>query len=141
MSSPPQNKLLTATGAKPTPSAVTVNIADQTPLPYSNLSANSAKLIFPFRAYRERGARLIFTIGISLYVCLTRRNMFGSGWTCPAWCPGGRRPLFAGCSSLQRLGVDFPITPQSGIRTQDRRERFCEFRCLRPRFQRKEMTA
>ena len=31
-----------------------------------------------------------------------------SGWNFPAsaWWSGGRRPLFAGCSSLQRLGMD-----------------------------------
>ena len=30
---------------------------------------------------------------------------------CPARCSGGRRPLIAGCSSLQRLGVDLPLIP------------------------------
>ena len=29
---------------------------------------------------------------------------------CPAWCSGGRRPLIAGRPSLQRLGVDLPLT-------------------------------
>ena len=29
---------------------------------------------------------------------------------CPAWCSGGQRPLIAGCSSLQRLGMDLPVT-------------------------------
>ena len=29
---------------------------------------------------------------------------------CPAWCYGGRRPLIAGCLSLQRLGVGLPVT-------------------------------
>ena len=28
---------------------------------------------------------------------------------CPAWCSGGRRPLIAGCLSLQRLGMDLPV--------------------------------
>ena len=27
-----------------------------------------------------------------------------------AWCSGGRRPLIAGCLSLQRLGMDLPRT-------------------------------
>ena len=27
---------------------------------------------------------------------------------CPAWCPGGRRPLIAGCFSLQRHIMDLP---------------------------------
>ena len=33
-----------------------------------------------------------------------------SGWNFPAWCSGGRRPLIAGCLSLQRLGIDLPVT-------------------------------
>ena len=41
---------------------------------------------------------------------LTRRNLFWSGWNFPAWCSGGRRPLIARCSSLQRLGMDLPVT-------------------------------
>ena len=32
-----------------------------------------------------------------------------SGWDFPSWCSGGRRPLIAGCISLQRLGVDLPV--------------------------------
>ena len=35
---------------------------------------------------------------------------FWSGRNCPAWCSGGPRPLIAGCLSLQRLGVDLPVT-------------------------------
>ena len=33
-----------------------------------------------------------------------------SGWNFPSWCSGGRRPLIAGCLSLQRLGIDVPVT-------------------------------
>ena len=35
---------------------------------------------------------------------------FWSGWNCPARCSGDPRPLIAGCSSLQGLGVDVPVT-------------------------------
>ena len=28
---------------------------------------------------------------------------------CPAWCSEGRRPMIAGCLSLQRLGVGLPV--------------------------------
>ena len=38
----------------------------------------------------------------------TQRGM--TEW--PARCSGGRRPLIAGCLSLQRLGVDLPVTRQ-----------------------------
>ena len=33
-----------------------------------------------------------------------------SGWDFPAQCSGGRRPLIAGCLSLQRLVMDFALT-------------------------------
>ena len=33
-----------------------------------------------------------------------------SGWNFPAWCSGGRRPWIAGRLSLQRLGIDLPVT-------------------------------
>ena len=29
---------------------------------------------------------------------------------CPAWCSGGRRPLIAALLSLQRIGMDLPVT-------------------------------
>ena len=32
-----------------------------------------------------------------------------SGWNFPAWCSRGRRPLIAGCVSLQRLGFDLHV--------------------------------
>ena len=45
--------------------------------------------------------------GITLSICLcsTRRGLLWSGWNGPAWCSGGKRPLIAGCSSLQRLDL------------------------------------
>ena len=33
-----------------------------------------------------------------------------SGWNSPVWCSGGRRPLIAGCLSLQRLEGASPVT-------------------------------
>ena len=35
------------------------------------------------------------------------KELFWVRKECPAWCSGGRRPWIAGCSSLQRLGVEF----------------------------------
>ena len=37
------------------------------------------------------------------------QESFWSRWNCPARCSGGRRPLIAGCLSLQRLGVDISV--------------------------------
>ena len=45
-----------------------------------------------------------------LVVFLARRNILWSGWNFPAWCSRGRRPLIAGCLSLQRLEIDLPVT-------------------------------
>ena len=41
--------------------------------------------------------------------CLTRRGPLVR-MESPAWCSGGWRPLIAGSLSLQRLGVDLPLT-------------------------------
>ena len=45
---------------------------------------------------------------VHLFVLLG--GVFWSGWNFPAWCSGGRRPLIAGCLSIQRLGIDLPVT-------------------------------
>ena len=53
-------------------------------------------------------------IYIYIYICIhiyiyRERERERERWNCPAWCSGGRRPLIAGCLSLQRLGIDFPV--------------------------------
>ena len=54
-------------------------------------------------------------VGDDFFLLLTRRCLFGSRGNCPARCSGGRRPLIAGCVSLQRLGVDLPLTKQQSL--------------------------
>ena len=53
---------------------------------------------------------------VCLFDCFSGQLYFGLGriclvrMECPAWCSGGRRPLIAGCRSLQSLGVALPVT-------------------------------
>ena len=59
----------------------------------------------------------IFTYNLMNYVCVSvacvccfdSEESLRSEWNFPAWCSGGRRPLIAGCLSLQRLVMDLPL--------------------------------
>ena len=52
--------------------------------------------------------------GLQVRACLVLFVLGGvflrSGWNFLAWRSGGRRPLIAGCLSLQRLRTDLPVT-------------------------------
>ena len=66
---------------------------------------------WPVRPFERRGSGCLtnrVTFLRAFVTFLTRRNLFRSRWNCPASCSGGRRPLIAGCLSLQRLGIDIP---------------------------------
>ena len=64
--------------------------------------------------HRVRGPLFIHYHSLSIcYVSCCTLIWLGvflwSGWNCPAWYSGGRRPLIAGCLSLHRLGIDSPV--------------------------------
>ena len=54
--------------------------------------------------------RIVSVASLLCFHCFYSEESFGSGWNCPEWCSGGRRPLIAGRLSLQRLGMDSPLT-------------------------------
>ena len=60
---------------------------------------------------RVWNTHLLFWGGLTRKIILVRME-------CPALCSGGRRPLIAGCLSLQRLGMDLPIIRLAGIKPQ-----------------------
>ena len=65
--------------------------------------------------HAETNCRIGFMCMINEHI---GRSLFGSGWSALRGALEAR-PLIAGCLSLQRLGVDLPVTHPSGIRTSD----------------------
>ena len=63
------------------------------------------------RTRRRRRAHLSQWEHSMVFRCFWLRMIFvWSGWNFHAWCSRGRRPLIAGCLSLQKLGIDLPVT-------------------------------